>query len=157
MVPKLLSQVLVQELHNRLVISPEESGLEESREKQNNIITSDSTLHSILASQLNKISEHYKVTCDCKCFISSKSMHPYLLSWRVRYLKKLKTKVTMHRTEVLVKWPVSYLKHIIVMWFHMVVISTKQHLACLWIQCAPTHRLNMHYHTGNMYCCSNCP
>ena len=43
-VPKLLLQVSVRELHNSLVSDPEYSGLKYSRYVENNIIISDSTL-----------------------------------------------------------------------------------------------------------------
>ena len=39
------------------------------REKENNFIISDSALWSILPPQLKKISAHYKVMCECKCYI----------------------------------------------------------------------------------------
>ena len=46
-IPKLLLQVSVQELHNSLVSVPEDSGLKDARDAENNIITSDSTLCSL--------------------------------------------------------------------------------------------------------------
>ena len=36
------------------------------------------------------MSARYKIMCGCECFISAKSIHSSLLSWRDRYLKKLK-------------------------------------------------------------------
>ena len=56
LVPKLLLQVSVQELHNIMVIPPEEGGLNEARYADNNIIISDSTLLSINPPQLNNMS-----------------------------------------------------------------------------------------------------
>ena len=44
LVPKLLLQVSVQEIHNIMVSTPEEGGLKEARNAENNIIISDSTL-----------------------------------------------------------------------------------------------------------------
>ena len=38
------------------------------------------------------MSEQYKVVCGCECFIYAKSIHSSFLSWRDRYLKKLKDK-----------------------------------------------------------------
>ena len=38
------------------------------------------------------MSARYKVVCGCECCISSKSIHSSLISWRDRYLKKLKYK-----------------------------------------------------------------
>ena len=46
--PKLLLKVSVRELHNRLVSDIDNGGLKEARYEENNIVISDSTLHSIL-------------------------------------------------------------------------------------------------------------
>ena len=48
----LLLQVSVRELHNRMVSPPEEGGPKEERDKDNNIIISDSTLQNTLPTQL---------------------------------------------------------------------------------------------------------
>ena len=53
LVPKLLLQVLVSELHTRMVIQPEIGGLKVSRNEVDNIIISDWTLFNILPPQLN--------------------------------------------------------------------------------------------------------
>ena len=39
------------------------------------------------------MSARYKIMCGCECCISAKSIHSSLLSWRDRYLKKLKDKI----------------------------------------------------------------
>ena len=52
MIPKLLLQVSVQELNNSMLSPPEEGGLKEERDKDNNIIISDSTLKNILLTQI---------------------------------------------------------------------------------------------------------
>ena len=78
----------VRELHNNLVSATKYGGLKEARDEDDNIITSDSTLHSLLPPQLKKMSSRYKVMCGCECCISAKSMHLKLLSWWDRYLKK---------------------------------------------------------------------
>ena len=90
LVPKLLLQVSVQELHNSTVNPPEECVLKEVRDADNNIIVDDSTFHDILPPQLKKMTSIYKVICGCECCISAKIMHLLLLSWRDRYLKYLK-------------------------------------------------------------------
>ena len=74
-VPKLSLQMSVQELHNSTVSSPEEGGIKESRDSDNNITVTDSTLRSILQSQLNNISERYRVMCGFEFCISTKSIH----------------------------------------------------------------------------------
>ena len=75
LVPKLLLQVSVRELHNSLVSYTNDGGLKYSRDEDDNIIISDSTLRSLLPTQSKQISEQYKVMYGCKCCISSKSIH----------------------------------------------------------------------------------
>ena len=92
LVPKLLLHVFVRELHNILVIDPNNGGLKDSRDGDGNIITSDYTLRSLLPPQLKQMSAHYKVMCGYECRISAKSIHSSLLSWCDRDLEKLKDK-----------------------------------------------------------------
>ena len=83
LVPKLLLQVSVREIHNSIVSDPNYGGLKDARYEYDNIIISDYKLRSLLPSQLKR----YKVMCGCECCISAKSIHSSLLSWRDRYLK----------------------------------------------------------------------
>ena len=55
MVPKLLLQVSVRELHNNIVITTKYGGLKEERDEDDDIIISDSTLLSVLPSQLKNV------------------------------------------------------------------------------------------------------
>ena len=48
LVPKLLLQMSVRELHNRVVSDPNDGGIKGARNEDDNIITSDSTLRSLL-------------------------------------------------------------------------------------------------------------
>ena len=73
--PNLLLQVYVQELHNSLWSIPEESGMKEARDKDNNIIISDSILRHILPPQLKKMTYRYKVICGCECCIYAKILY----------------------------------------------------------------------------------
>ena len=90
LVPKLLLQVSVRELHNSLVSDPNDGGIKDDRYEDGKIIISDSTLRALLTPQLKQMSARYKIMCGCECCIYSKSIHSSLLSWRDRYLKKLK-------------------------------------------------------------------
>ena len=56
LVPKLLLQVSVRELHNSLVSDPNDGGLKDDRDEDGKIIISDSTLRSLLPPQLKKMS-----------------------------------------------------------------------------------------------------
>ena len=89
-VPKLLLQVSAREPHNILLSDPNYGGLKDARDEDGKIIISDSTLRSLLPPQLKKMSARYKIMCGCECCISAKIIHSSLLSWRDKYLKKLK-------------------------------------------------------------------
>ena len=65
LVPKLLPQVSVREIHNSLVSDPNYDGLKYARYEDDNIIISDSTLRSLFPPQLKKMSARYKVMCGC--------------------------------------------------------------------------------------------
>ena len=80
----------VRELHNSLVIDPNDGGMKDARDEDDNIIISDSTLCSLLPHKLKQMSARYKVMCGCECCISAKNIHSSLLSWHDRYLEKLK-------------------------------------------------------------------
>ena len=75
LVPKLLLQMSVRELHNILVRDPNDGGLKYARDEDCEIIISDSTLRSLLPPQLKQMSACYKIICGCECYISSKSIH----------------------------------------------------------------------------------
>ena len=55
LVPKLLLQVSVRELHNSLVSDPNDGGLRDSRDEDGKIIISDSTLRALLPPQFKNI------------------------------------------------------------------------------------------------------
>ena len=75
LVPKFLLHVYLRELHNSLVIDPNDVGIKDSRDKDSNIIISDSTLHLLLPPQLKQMSARYKIMCGCEFCISDKSIH----------------------------------------------------------------------------------
>ena len=54
LVPKLLLQVSVRELHNSRVSDPNYGGLKDARDEDGKIIISDSTLRSLLPPQFKK-------------------------------------------------------------------------------------------------------
>ena len=70
----------VTELHNIVVVTTADGGLKE--EKMEEII--------IMLPQTKNMSDHHRVVCGCKYYISDKSIHSYLLSWIYFYLKKIK-------------------------------------------------------------------
>ena len=62
LVPNLLLQVSIRELHNSLVSDPVDYGLKKARDAENKIIISDPTLRSLLPPKLKKI---HKGTRSC--------------------------------------------------------------------------------------------
>ena len=70
--PKLLLEVFVREMHNILVSDPNDGGIRDAKDEDDNIIISDSTLRPLLSPQLKNISARYKVMCGCECCISAK-------------------------------------------------------------------------------------
>ena len=65
LVPKLLLEVSVRELHNSLLSEPNDGGLKDARDEDGKIIISDSTLRSLFPPQLKQTSEGYTVICGC--------------------------------------------------------------------------------------------
>ena len=116
------------------------------------MIISDSTLRSLLPPQLKQMSARYKIVCGCECFISAKSIHSSLLSWRDSYFKKSKIKAKMIKAEGLVRKHITYTHNIKIQWCHMEVIFMPKHQIWQMLQCAHILSLSMHFHTGNVYC-----
>ena len=112
LVPKLLLQVSVRELHNILVSDPNYGSLKDARYEDSKIIIRDSTFCSLLPHQLKQMSTRYKVVCGCECCISAKIIHSSLLYWRDRYLKNSIIKAKILKAEVLVRKHITYIQHI---------------------------------------------
>ena len=71
LVPKLLLQVSVIELHNNLVSNTDNGGIKESIDEDNNIVISDYTLHSLLPPQLKNVSQNTR-----SCVVANVSYLP---------------------------------------------------------------------------------
>ena len=112
LVPKLLLQVSVRELHNSLVSDPNDDVLKDARYEYGKIIISGSTFRSLLPPQLKQMSARYKVICGCECCISAKSIHSSLLSWRDIYLKNSRIKSKILKAEGLLRKHITYIQHI---------------------------------------------
>ena len=111
-VPKLLLQVPVLELHTSLICDPEYGGLKKAIYAENNIIISSSALCSILPPPIKTISALYKVMCGYECCTYEKSIYSSLLSWRDWYSKKSNIKAKIIKTESQTKTKIAYMKHI---------------------------------------------
>ena len=64
LVPKLLLQVSVRELHKSLVSDPNDGGLKDAKDEDGKIIISDSTFRALLPPQLKNNYARYKIMCD---------------------------------------------------------------------------------------------
>ena len=151
MVPKWLLQVSVRELHNSLVSDPNDGGLQEARYEENNIIISNYTLRTLLLTQFKKKSAGYAVMCGCECWIYDKSIHSSLLSWRDWYLKDRNIKLSMLKTEGLVKNKICIYETYKIQWCHMKVILVPKHLIWKRLQYVHILSLIMYYLTRNFY------
>ena len=67
LVPKLLIQVSVRELHNSPVSDPNYVSLRDARDEDGKISISNSTFLSLFPPQLKQMSARYKIMCDCEC------------------------------------------------------------------------------------------
>ena len=139
-----------------MVSPPEEVVLKEAIDAYNNIIIIDSNSWNIIPYELKYMTSLYKVMCGCECSISTKIMHSSLLSWRERFLKNLRIKVVMRKTEGLVKWKIFYLIHIKIMSRHMVSICFKQYLIWRGQQFVHIHHKIMRHHIRNVSCVVVC-
>ena len=98
------------------------------------------------------MSAQYKVMCGYECCISAKCVHSSLISWRHRYLKKLKYQSKKIKAEDLVKKHITDMKHTKIQWCHIDVIFIPKHMIWYKLQCAHILSLIMHFHTINVYC-----
>ena len=128
----------------------EEYGLNEARDEENNIIISDLTLRYILPTQLNSMTYRYKVMCGCDWYISSKSMHYYLLTWHNCRLKHLKDRSHNAQNRRYGEYQVVLLKPIRIKYNLMVVIFKILLQTCIWKQYVPVPLNIMGYCTGNV-------
>ena len=69
-VPKLLLECSMQQFHNDLIASPDDGCLFGAKHvNTNDVIISDTTIHSLAPPQLRPMSDHQKMTCGCVIFI----------------------------------------------------------------------------------------
>ena len=69
MFPKLLLRISVRELHNILVSDPNDGGLKEAKDEDDNIIINDAILRALLPPQLKQMSSRYNFMCGYDCCI----------------------------------------------------------------------------------------
>ena len=152
LVPKMLLQVSVRELHNNLVSATNDGGLEEERDEDDNIIISDYTLRSLLSPQFKKIRQD-KRSCVVVnvAYMPKVYIHNYYHG--IIFIKKnsrISSKIL--KTEGLGKKKITYMKIIEIQSCHMGIIFTPKHTTWKSQQCVHTHSQIMRYHTVNVYC-----
>ena len=89
-VPKLLLEIPVRELHNLLVAPTYQGGLAQSRDEENKILCSDTTLRRIIRRdlpELRRMSLRHKQMCGCEICISMHSLHKSLNGFRQRLVR----------------------------------------------------------------------
>ena len=65
-VPKLLLECSMRQLHNELIVSPDDGGLLGAKyAKINDVISSDTMLRYLAPPQLIPITDHHKMMCGC--------------------------------------------------------------------------------------------
>ena len=77
----------VRELHNSLIIDPNDGGLKYARDENGKIIINDSTLRLLLTPQLKQMSAFYKIMCGCECCISALRILAFILEF-FKYLSR---------------------------------------------------------------------
>ena len=104
-VPKLLLEIPVRELHNLLLAPTDQGGLAQSRDEENKILCSDTTLRRIIRRdlpELRRMSLRHKQMCGCEICISMHSLHKSLNGFRQRLVRTLtipETQQTPERTQ----------------------------------------------------------
>ena len=82
-VPKLLLECSMQQLHNDLIASPDYGGLLGFRHvDKNDLIISDTMLRYLVPPQLCTMTDHHKIICGCAICNTSKYFQEFLNTWR---------------------------------------------------------------------------
>ena len=92
-VPKLLLECSMQQLHNELIASPYYGGLLGARHaNRNDVIISDTMIRSLAPPQIRPMTDHHKIMCGCAIYITSKHFKELLNAWRLKQLKIVEDK-----------------------------------------------------------------
>jgi hypothetical protein len=101
---RLLLEIPFRELHNDLIKSVEEGGLECAR-KDGKVVISDTSLRYFIPKQLRRMTNRHKMMCGCEICIVSRLLHLVLLAWRRRRLQELdainKPRADKYRAQIL--------------------------------------------------------
>jgi hypothetical protein len=86
---KLLLQISIRELHNDMLLPPDQGGFKEAWEETGNARISDTALHALLPEQAWRMTPRHKQMCGCEVCIQIRSLQQSLNAWRHRRLKLL--------------------------------------------------------------------
>ena len=96
--PKLLLECYMQHFHNELIASPDDEGLLRARQaNKNDVIISNTILHSLAPPHLRPITYHHKMVCGYSICNTSKHFQESLNAWRRKQLKITKDKADNSR------------------------------------------------------------
>ena len=97
-VKKLLLECSMRQLHNELIVSPDDGGLVGARHAETNyVIISDTMLCSFGPPQLRPMTDNHKMMWVCAICNTSKYMQESLNAWRRKQLKIMKDKAENSR------------------------------------------------------------
>jgi hypothetical protein len=88
-VNKLLLQISIRELHNDMLLPPDQGGFAEAWDERGAARISDTALRALLPEQARKMTPRHKQMCGCEVCIQIRSLQQSLNAWRHRKLKLL--------------------------------------------------------------------
>jgi hypothetical protein len=88
-VNKLLLQISIWELHNDMLLPPDQGGFKEAWDENGNARISDTALCALLPEQAWRMTPWHKQMCRCEVSIQIRSLQQSLNAWRHRKLKLL--------------------------------------------------------------------
>ena len=83
----MLLQISVHELHNNLIDTVENGGLECARNSEGKVVVSDTALRYLLPPQLKPMTPLYKQTYSCEMFLLASSMQQSLNAWHLCFVR----------------------------------------------------------------------
>ena len=88
-VNKLLLQISIWELHNDMLLPPDQGGFKEAWDETGNARISDTALRALLPEQARRMTPRHKQMCGCEVCIQIRSLQQSLNAWRHQRLKLL--------------------------------------------------------------------
>ena len=88
-VNKLLLQISIRELHNDMLLPPDEGGFKEAWDETGKVRISDTAMRALLPEQARKMTPRHKQMCGCEVCIQIRLHQIDLNAWRHRKLKLL--------------------------------------------------------------------